>query len=89
MSEPQHEDTPDPAMIDRNLRSLAAIGGVYDLLCLYVEKVHLEILTPWRLDTGARSAVEYLDDTRRYGHIRDTRDTDTPTNEEQIGRAHV
>lgn len=46
---------PDPAYIQKNIESLSRIGGVYDLLAAIVEADHIEILTPYRLDTGAKS----------------------------------
>lgn len=49
-----------PEYIQANLFTLAQIGGVYDYICLAVEKDHLVILTKWRLDSGAPRALDYL-----------------------------
>ncbi|QWY83835.1 hypothetical protein SEA_PERMAG_47 [Microbacterium phage PermaG] len=49
-----------PEYIQANLFTLAQIGGLYDLLCLQVEKDHLVMLTAWRLDSGAPRAIDYL-----------------------------
>jgi hypothetical protein len=65
---------PDPAFIQRNVMTLSQIGGIYDLLALAVEKDHKEILTEYRLATGAPDAVELL---QRQGQ---TVTPNTPTN---------
>ncbi|AYQ99502.1 hypothetical protein PBI_JOHANN_46 [Microbacterium phage Johann] len=49
-----------PEYIQANLFTLAQIGGLYDLICLQVEKDHLVMLTAWRLDSGAPRAIDYL-----------------------------
>ena len=51
---------PDPRYIQTNLFTLAQIGGVYELLALEVERQHLSILEPWRLDSGAPRAIDYI-----------------------------
>lgn len=59
-SRPSPGETPDPRFIQTNLFTLAQIGGVYELLALEVERAHLSILEPWRLDSGACSVLDYL-----------------------------
>ena len=48
----------DPAYIQRNIQSLAAIGGLYDLIAWEVETRHADILRQYRLDTGAKSLAD-------------------------------
>lgn len=54
--------TPDPAHVQHNIETLAAIGGLYDLIAARVEDDHSDILRQYRLDTGAKSLVELLQD---------------------------
>ncbi len=54
------DGTPDPRYIQANIFTIAQIGGAYDLLALEVERHHLSILVPWRLDSGAPRAIDYL-----------------------------
>lgn len=63
---PSPGETPDPRYIQSNLFTLAQIGGVYELLALEVERNHLSILEPWRLDSGACSVVDYLQYNDRH-----------------------
>lgn len=59
----------DPAFIQKNVESLSVIGGVYDILALTFEQDHIEILRPYRLDTGAKSALELIrEQTNRPTH---------------------
>lgn len=51
---------PDPRYIQTNLFTLAQIGGVYELLALEVERRHLDILEPWRLDSKAPRTIDYI-----------------------------
>jgi hypothetical protein len=51
---------PDPALVQRNIESLSRIGGAYDFVCLEVERIHADLLRQYRLDTGAKTAVELL-----------------------------
>lgn len=63
-------EAPDPRYLQTNLFTLSQIGGLYDLIALTVEKDHLSILAPWRLDSGACSVLDYLqhNDRRRREH---------------------
>lgn len=58
---------PDPRYIQTNLYTLARaeIGGIYEVIALEVERQHLDILEPWRLDSGAPSAVDYIRHNQR------------------------
>ena len=58
-------EDPDPRYIQANLFTLAQIGGAYDLLALEVERRHLSILIPWRLDSEAPTVLDYF---RSRGH---------------------
>jgi hypothetical protein len=58
--------SPNPAWVQANIESLSRIGGAYDFVCLEVERIHAEILAPYRLDTGAKTAIELL---RERGHV--------------------
>lgn len=51
---------PDAEAIQANLFTLAQIGGLYDLIALEVERQHLAILIPWRLDSQAPRALDYI-----------------------------
>lgn len=64
-SRPSPGETPDPRYIQTNLFTLAQIGGAYDLVALEVERVHLSILEPWRLVSGACSVLDYLEHNNR------------------------
>lgn len=56
---------PDPRYIQSNLYTLAAVGGVYGLLALEVEQRHLDVLEPWRLDSKAPRAIDYIHHNRQ------------------------
>ena len=60
------DGAPDPRYIQTNLFTLSQIGGLYDGIALAVERDHLEILTAWRLDSGACSVLDYLEYTNRH-----------------------
>lgn len=64
---------PDPRYIQTNLFTLAQIGGVYELLALEVERQHLSILEPWRLDSGAPRAIDYIEHNRNRQSRREER----------------
>lgn len=59
------DGAPDPRYIQTNLFTLAQIGGAYDLLALAVERDHLSVLVPWRLDSKAPTVLDYF---RSRGH---------------------
>ena len=63
---PTPGEDPDPRYIQANLYTLAQIGGVYELVALEVERRHLSILEPWRLDSEAPRAVDYIRHTHRH-----------------------
>lgn len=46
--------------IQKNIESLAAIGGLYDFIAWSVEDAHKDILEKHRLDTGAKSLADLL-----------------------------
>lgn len=63
---PSPGETPDPRYIQTNLFTLSQIGGAYDLLALEVERRHLEVLTAWRLDSGACTVLDYVREKDRH-----------------------
>ena len=66
-------DSPDPAYVQRNIQTLSAIGGVYDFVALMVEQDHIELLRQYRLDTGAKCALELI---AERGHRPLTKETE-------------
>lgn len=61
----QHNPNLDPAYLQRNIQSLSGIGGLYDFLALHVQHVHRDILEPYQLATGSKSALELLEEKKR------------------------
>lgn len=62
-----------PEGIQINLFTLCQIGGAYDLLALEVERQHLAVLAPWRLDSKAPRVLDYL----RARAVRDSSTSET------------
>lgn len=52
---------PDPRYVQSNIYTLSQIGDDYDMLAVAVEEQHLNVLVPWRIDSGAPSAVDYIE----------------------------
>ncbi len=50
----------DPAYLQRNIESLSGIGGAYDALAMHVQYQHRDILEPYQLATGSKSALELI-----------------------------
>uniref|UniRef100_A0AAU6R6E7 Uncharacterized protein n=1 Tax=Micrococcus phage Olihed TaxID=3092209 RepID=A0AAU6R6E7_9CAUD len=63
---PAPGEDPDPRYIQTNLFTIVQIGGVYEMLALEVERQHLSILEPWRLDSGAPRAIDYIRNNHRH-----------------------
>lgn len=61
----KYEPNLDPAYLQRNVQSLSGIGGLYDFLALHVQHLHRDILEPYQLATGSKSALELLEEKRR------------------------
>lgn len=54
-------NTPDPAFIVKNVRSLSVIGGVYDFIAIELYETHRELL----MGAGFGSYNDIVSDLRR------------------------
>lgn len=59
-------ELPEMWRVQRGIETLSAIGGIYDLITLEVERMHSTQLLAYRLDNGAKSAIELLEETGRH-----------------------
>lgn len=55
-------NTPDPAFVRRNVRTLSVVGGVYDLVALAVYEDHRELLA----EAGFPTYESIIQDLRSF-----------------------